>query len=398
MSKNRMKNPHGHNVHQSQHTDLPQMKHETVIIPSTSTPAFSGYFLLDFKEKNCILHDIALMFNVTVNGIAGGAPYFSPSTFWNTRIEIVIQNQVVDTIYPLANWLNHQLFQQDEQRKVTNTAMGDYSNLIQRQYLTSTQSSNWIAPLWTFFNQGHIPMVQYANDLQLRVYMDSVSNLYTANGSTNTSIVMNSCQLLAQLSRISNTHADKIHREIRASPNHYKFLETRQGIFTVPANTSASGFQTNIVLTPIVGRVSFLYFVVRPSSGLTGENAWKFTPITSFSILDSTGTNITGGQAVPSALALNLLNKDNALSTYLTENFAGQGVASNNANMYMYSFSASAHTSAKDGVSLNYYNFRGNEQLQILFPGTLPQSQVDVYAFTEAVLELNASGVKKIAL
>jgi hypothetical protein len=59
----------------------------------------------------------------------------------------------------------------------------------------------------------------------------------------------------------------------------------------------------------------------------------------------------------------------------------------------MYSFSASAHSSAREGLSLNTHRFKGNETLQILFNANLANSQVDIYAFTEAVLEIGTTGV-----
>ena len=58
-------NKHGHNAAHSQHINLPHMKHESIIIPSTSAPTWGGYFVIDFRERNCILHDLTLQFNVS---------------------------------------------------------------------------------------------------------------------------------------------------------------------------------------------------------------------------------------------------------------------------------------------------------------------------------------------
>ena len=403
----RVKSKHGHNVHASQHTDLPKMKHEIVMIPSSSPiTTFNSYGLLDFKEKNCILHDIALMYDVQLpssitagSGLVVNTPDFNPALFWTTRIEIVFQNNVIDTIYPLAQFITEQLFQRDDERKIKNVAMGDYSNIVQRANLFST-GGKFIVPLWTFFKQGHIPMVIHNQDLQLRLYLDSLQNVFSYNGATivPSAPVLNSCQLLAKISRLSNGHVDQIQRSLRSAPHHYKFLETRIQQYSV--NASVSPYQVNIPMTAIVGKVSYLFFVVRPVSVLTGspDAIWTFTPIQNFSILDSTGTNITGGQPVPHALALTLSQEDHVLSTYLTENLEGKGVTSNSANVYMYSFSASAHSSAREGLSLNTHRFKGNETLQILFNANLANSQVDIYAFTEAVLEIGTTGVKKVTL
>ena len=58
-------NKHGHNVSHSQHSNLPHMKHESIIVPSTSAPSWGGYFVIDFRERNVVLHDIVLQFNVS---------------------------------------------------------------------------------------------------------------------------------------------------------------------------------------------------------------------------------------------------------------------------------------------------------------------------------------------
>ena len=43
----------GLNIPASQNTIIPSgLKHETVIIPSTSAPSWGGYFVFDFKNVN----------------------------------------------------------------------------------------------------------------------------------------------------------------------------------------------------------------------------------------------------------------------------------------------------------------------------------------------------------
>ena len=73
-----------------------EIRHETIIIPSTSQVAFGSYYVFDFKEKGLLLHDVALNFNVSaISGLTGSVanyPNFVPSFFWFTRIEIVINN------------------------------------------------------------------------------------------------------------------------------------------------------------------------------------------------------------------------------------------------------------------------------------------------------------------
>ena len=72
-------NKHGKFIPNHQYSNMPLMKHETVIIPSTSAPAWGGYFIFDIREKNVRIHDIAIQFNassLTGYTVATGAPTF----------------------------------------------------------------------------------------------------------------------------------------------------------------------------------------------------------------------------------------------------------------------------------------------------------------------------------
>ena len=44
-------NKHGHNVAHSQHINLPHMKHESIIIPSTSAPTWVDILLLILEKE-----------------------------------------------------------------------------------------------------------------------------------------------------------------------------------------------------------------------------------------------------------------------------------------------------------------------------------------------------------
>ena len=68
------------------------LKSEFVIIPSTSQPQFGGYFIFDIKERNTIISDLFINFNLSsITGISGAPanyPHFSPATFWLSKVEV----------------------------------------------------------------------------------------------------------------------------------------------------------------------------------------------------------------------------------------------------------------------------------------------------------------------
>jgi hypothetical protein len=186
----RSKDSKGLNIPHYQHSNVQNVKHETVIIPSTSQVSFGAYSIFDFKEKSFLINDIVLQFQVT-NLNAGTAnpnycvPRLMPAFNWFTRIEIVQNNQIIDTLYPQSNFLLHQMFVNDEERQKLNDRVGDYKSPI-KCYLKTQNQEYWYLPLWTYFKTSHIPCLYPKDDLQIRLYMDTLANnIYTDTNNFN---------------------------------------------------------------------------------------------------------------------------------------------------------------------------------------------------------------------
>ena len=392
-------NKHGHNVAHSQHINLPHMKHESIIIPSTSAPTWGGYFVIDFRERNCILHDLTLQFNVSaLTGYTGSnatSPRYTPAFFWFSRIEFVQNNNVIDTVYSNQQFLSNQLFNFDEQRNLINLSCGLYSNTTQRATLAASANSYYV-DLWAYFQQGHLPILSQKDDLQIRVYMDTLANNAVTGTATLTASpisTINSCNLLAKVSRLQSPEISNRLRSISNRPEHYKFNELRFGTFAVNSGVS----QTSIVLTPITGHCNYLFFTVRPTASISGEGYYNYTAISNYALLDGTSTNIVGGQSRPSTMALLYLGRSWTKSSYLSE--TALSTTNNGANVYVWSFSASAHETAESGIDMNTYKFTGNEQLQITFATTLAAGvTIDVYAHMASLVEVSSHSVKKLSI
>jgi hypothetical protein len=52
------------NADQSSIAAPSNLKSEIVILPSTSQPNWGSYFIIDVKERNCIISDIIIQFNI----------------------------------------------------------------------------------------------------------------------------------------------------------------------------------------------------------------------------------------------------------------------------------------------------------------------------------------------
>jgi hypothetical protein len=437
------------------------MVHEIITVPSTSQPAFSSFFVIDVKENNISIHDLTLAFNVsaltgltvyptqtptltalinsnvitvssatglfvgmkitavglpantwitnisgttiyvnsnttvalsgTASSIAGEAINFVPFTLALQKLDIVIGGNVIDTIYPAQNFLLQNLYNIDEDRVYVNNQMGNYSSPQQRN-LMATQTSNYFVNLKTLFNQVHLTTLTPNHQIQLRVYMNNLQDCVGYASGTPVATI-NSCNLVARVSRISPEAAQNKLLSISQQPAHNYFLESRFGLFQIPSGNSSS----QIVLTPIVGSVAFLFFVVRNTTNVTQSLGYQYQPVTNWQLLGSSGENIVGGVALSSALCLQVLNQYWIESTFTSE--TSLGLTDNKANVYMWSFSADPITTMKNASQYSSRSFYGNEQLVIQWQNSLVNPvQVDVYAMCNSAIEQGAGYIKKMSL
>lgn len=74
----------------------------------SASNALSCMQLFDFKEKALNLHDLTIQMNVSaLTGLTGTSiqARYSTAYSWISRIEILLNNQVHDTIYPETQFL-----------------------------------------------------------------------------------------------------------------------------------------------------------------------------------------------------------------------------------------------------------------------------------------------------
>jgi hypothetical protein len=414
MAYSRTRDSRGLNIPEYQMGSAQNVKYETVIIPSTSQVAFGGYSIFDFKEKSCLINEVILQFKV--NTLDGGPeeyyyPNFTPAFHWFSRIEVVQNNQILDTIYPHSNFLQHQLFVTDEERKKINEGAGDFLQTKSCWLKTKNRDEFWYVPLWSYFRAGRIPCLYPKDDLQIRLYMANLTDCITThhnlgkypNGVYTPPSASISCNLIVNLTRLGQDLNLFRLQSLNKAPEHYKFLEMRYGTTSIPVNDNAKP-QFNYVLNSVTGNVVYFLAIVRQplsSNKLLQERGFtlqpfRYTPILNFSLLDSTSTNISGGQPIPLSLVQHYLSRKWTNSSHY-EDIGEDTIWRSNA--IMYSFANDPSSAANYGISSGSFKFQGSEQLQIQFASPITQGlTLDIYAFCEACLEITPTYVKKITL
>ena len=294
----------------------------------------------------------------------------------------------------------------DEDRLIINSGVGSYASAVQRKALSSSASSFYYVNLQTFFDQIHFPLLNDTHNVQLRIYCDNLANItclgqgFAGNtwGSVPAGCALGSLNAICKITRMDQATANNKIMQLNKTPSHFFFHDLRIGTF----NVSSGNTKSQIVLTSITGKVALMFFVVRnndSTSGYsyTGENLFQFVKIKDFSILNSSSTNIVGGQQVVDSLALQYLNLYWSASSYSNE--TSLGITDNKANVYCWSFSADPIDAITSGRLLSSHQFTGQEQLLINFTASTTYNyQVDVFAFTESMLEVASNYVKKISL
>ena len=386
-------------------------KHETIIIPSSNKFNFGEYGLFEFREKNCILHDLTINFQVfnLSNYFSGqeaaGFPRLNTCFNWFQRIEICVGGSVLETLYPKEQLLLYNLFLSDEERTLLNYGSGTYNQKTERWARSTGNagvSKNWYLPLWSLFKHCKIPLVFPHQDLQIKIYMDTLINNVSGvanDGTTNSYVTsFNQVNLIAKITRFADDYKLK---QLSMKPLHFKYNEVKYASYNL--QSPPGGSTQTVILSPIRGKVNWLMFYIQPNDGgiySYGENQFIFEPV-SFQILDATSKNIVGGRLIEHDFAMNVLNIQWVKSTYLRDtNVVSSLALRTTPNIYIYSFDEDPCNTVKTAKSSGSYTFTGSEQLSFTWSIALFSNayKLDVFAFTEGLIESTPSYMKKLSM
>ena len=383
-------NIEGYNLPISQSITLnSDLKHETLIIPSTSAPAFGGFHSIHIREKNIVLHNLSLQLvlsPVTGTCLAG---YFVPAFFFYTKLEILCGGIVIDTIYNTESFLRTQTCHPDEDRISINSSAGLYSSIAQRTGLSNQVTSNtFIVSLTSLIDQCKLNMLNNSHAIEVRVYMDNLVNLYTITAGSNLTCSILSSSLVCGVTRLDQSTSLQRLNDMAEDPFDNIFHETCISSNVIPSGLTSA----TIVLNQFVGNLSHFIFVCRPTATATsGVGFYTFTQISSFALLDSGGSTISG--TISAALA-SRLNSTWILSSYNVEN--SLSTVDNSANFYQWSHSPDPVSALKSGLSLGSKRYTGSEQLVVNFRSVLTAPMtIDIYGYREAFMESSLLGIRK---
>lgn len=384
------------------------MEHHTFIIPAQNVPVFSGYHTVDIKEKNCLLHNVTLQYNVNPLVCDASSNCLNPPTLitsqnWLQRVEVICGGNIIQTLWGEQIFLTNNLFNNDFQRLKINNASGSYASYQQR-YNKSSTTSDYFVHLPTFLDTIHLPLLHQNSEIQLRVFLRPFAEIIDLQGGTLNSPApqssINFCNVVADITRMPNSLSGAIQYDL--TKNNFDYIYNDVRYFTQNLTINA-GSTNSVVLTAIQGRVSWLMFILRPTSNIYNEKSLQFSQIKNFEILNSSSQNIVGGQPITNDLDKKLMEKWTT-STYCEETAIGSNlggyVEDNKANVYIWSFSSSPVDSVKYGSVVGSHHFKAQEQLRFQVDNNFPSGnyQIDVFGFVESVFKLSSNGTAKLQL
>ena len=381
------------NIPSHQHNDYVPQKTETVAIQSASVPLWGNSFTIDLREKDVLVQELILQFNLSaITGTALVGAKYVPAQFFIDHIDYSQSGKIIDTFYPTNQFLTQQLFCYDEDRFVANCAAGVYSSPAQRIAMAANQNMYYL-PLFDFFKQakGSMPLLEANHAVQLRVFLQPLANVISVTSGTVPTGSIIACNMLMKCIRLREQEVTALKNDmVKSGALSFKYTDLKPQISQVVAGSASY----SINLQSLTGPCAFIYFVVRPTNGLTGENQFAYLPILSYEIANSSGTNIIGGQAITASQAQLIDGNRYSKSTYFAE--TALGLTDNKANVYMYSFTADPEAAIREGVSNGSYTFTGAEVLKINFPSALATAcQIDIHCYTESVISMTRTSVTR---
>lgn len=418
-----------------------KLLHETSIIPSTSTPQFSGYYVLDLRDKGNKLDNVSIVLNISQLTASDGNQYaFVPSYFMFSRIEAVVGNNIIDTYYPSQMFLENQFFYKDDERLTHNNLAANYASLQQR-LVKASKTSEYHINLKSFIDQIKPSILQNHDELQLRVFLLPLADIVDWSQPQAVAMADYANQIQPVVSKqptpVNNNAPDGVipsatiyqswlvvkHTKLNQSglhqvelkermknPQHSLFHDVRYSLQNITLSSTTGVSQYSLVLSSLVGKVAFLMFHIRPVGQTTNAAAWRFLDIQAFDLISSDGHSLCGGSNITYAQNQKHLHQwtqsSYAEETIYNANLVG-GITDNAANVFVWSFSDNPVEALTKGQALTSHEFRGSEQLRLWInpdtfyfnkAGNPTNLQVDIFAFCENVYQVSSRDVKKISL
>ena len=372
----------------------PQQDVFKVIASLSATPQWGSYadFLLSPTDFS-ILNDVLVRVDVSaITGITGNPSFVNDGTFLLQRVEVSIQDKLVDVWYPEA------MYAKDLTENITEVKNRFYrlskNDTLANRKTTATAAQSFYIQIPSFWAVQPGFFVRALNSpIKLRVVLANLGDVVQVNAGTGTAAAtVNAVSLIASGREFLNqqTALSQLASYRKVPQVLFRYLTPIQ---MSKQSLVAGSASYGINLTSVQGWVSHLFVVVRTAANVSTSFACSpdaFATLASLNIKTPGGALITGGSELLSDYSL-----DYQSTLYwpgdLTDVASGLGGAPK--SLYTVAFAQDPMRVIHHGSQLGGYHFTGTEILNITFPAALAANNVvDIIAFQYATLALDSAG------
>ena len=372
----------------------PQQDVFKVIASLSATPQWGSYadFLLSPTDFS-ILNDVLVRVDVSaITGITGNPSFVNDGTFLLQRVEVSIQDKLVDVWYPEA------MYAKDLTENITEVKNRFYrlskNGALATRKTAATAAQSFYIQIPSFWAVQPGFFVRALNSpIKLRVVLANLGDVVQVNSGTGTAAAtVNAVSLIASGREFLNQQT------ALAQLASYRKVPSVLFRYLTPIQMSkqslvAGSASYGVNLTSVQGWVSHLFVIVRTAANVStsfANSTDAFATLASLNIKTPGGALITGGSELLSDYSL-----DYQSTLYwpgdLTDVASGLGGAPK--SLYTVSFAQDPMRVIHHGSQLGGYHFTGTEILNITFPAALAANNVvDIIAFQYATLALDSAG------
>ena len=356
-------------------------------VPQTAWNGALNQVEYEFPQFLGKIVDNVLQFQVTVTGTdlsgANKVVQLSPTTTWFSRIEVLYNSQVVESVEPYETHTETVSYSTDQELKQIASAInldqaGGFAAAVPCS-TTSTAIKTFYLPLWANFFPTAQPYIAGFND-QWRFRFTFAPGIVVAAGTTaaGVSVALNSMTLYTTEANISDGAAaglDAAHKSgiLYRSVIRNKFSKSEA---TIPGGNASTPY--NQVLTTFgTDSAGLLVYVIKDSTA-AGDSLTTF-PLDSLELRDSANAQLT--ITLPAGLITDFIMP-------VQTPFNSAINLNSNYNIYLFPFSSNLLKVLETGKNLGGLHLSNQERIQFVPPAALTTVKVCVISYEYSIMSV----------
>lgn len=356
-------------------------------IPQTAWNGALNQVEYEFPQFLGKIVDNVLQFQISVTSTdlaaANKVVQLSPTTCWFSRIEVLYNSQVVESVEPYETHTEIVSYSTDQElnqfaETLNLNPNGNFASPIACS-TTSTQIQTFYLPLWANFFSSAQPYIAGFSDTW-RFRFTFAPSIVSATGTTaaGVNVVLNSMTLYTTEANISDGAAaglDAAHKSgiLYRSVIRNKFSKSEA---TIPGGSASTPY--NQVLTTFgTDSAGLLVYAIKDSTA--AADCITTYPLDSLELRDSANAQLT--ITLPAGLITNYI-----MTTQMPFNSA----VSNNSlyNIYLFPFSCNLLKVLETGKNLGGLKLSNQERVQFVPPSSLTNVKVCVISYEYSIMQV----------